>query len=86
MRVGRIELPSDPWQGPILPLNYTRKWQLLRSDAQIHKLPCALGGTRTPNPRFRRPVLYPLSYECNELYNTSFSRFAKCIMRASIDS
>ena len=24
VRVGRIELPSDPWQGPILPLNYTR--------------------------------------------------------------
>lgn len=24
-----------------------------------------LGGIRTPNPRFRRPVLYPLSYECN---------------------
>ena len=24
MRVGRIELPSNPWQGLILPLNYTR--------------------------------------------------------------
>ncbi len=24
--------------------------------------PSAPGGTRTPNPWFRRPVLYPLSY------------------------
>lgn len=24
VRVGRIELPTDPWQGPVLPLNYTR--------------------------------------------------------------
>ncbi len=23
----------------------------------------ALGGIRTPDPRFRRPMLYPLSYE-----------------------
>src|SRR5690606_31640734 len=25
VRVGRIELPSHPWQGCILPLNHTRK-------------------------------------------------------------
>ncbi len=25
VRIGRIELPSDPWQGSVLPLNYTRK-------------------------------------------------------------
>ncbi len=24
VRVGRIELPSRPWQGRILPLNHTR--------------------------------------------------------------
>ena len=24
VRVGRIEPPSDPWQGPVIPLNYTR--------------------------------------------------------------
>lgn len=24
MRVGRIELPSAPWQGAVIPLNYTR--------------------------------------------------------------
>jgi len=24
VRVGRIELPSPPWQGGIIPLNYTR--------------------------------------------------------------
>ncbi len=26
VRVGRIELPSRPWQGRILPLNHTRKF------------------------------------------------------------
>jgi len=26
VRVGRIELPSYPWQGYILPLNYTRRF------------------------------------------------------------
>ena len=34
MRVGRIELPSHPWQGRVLPLNHTRN---------------APGGIRTPN-------------------------------------
>ena len=30
----------------------------------ISYLDCgALGGIRTPDPRFRRPMLYPLSYE-----------------------
>ena len=24
VRPGRIELPSDPWQGPVLPLNHDR--------------------------------------------------------------
>ena len=30
MRVGRIELPSRPWQGRILPLNHTRSYHLLK--------------------------------------------------------
>lgn len=28
VRVGRIELPSHPWQGRVLPLNHTRKYFL----------------------------------------------------------
>ena len=30
VRVGRIELPSRPWQGRVLPLNHTRKLTLLQ--------------------------------------------------------
>ncbi len=32
--------------------------------SKTHKKNSALGRTRTCNPRFRRPMLYPLSYEC----------------------
>ena len=34
-RVGRIELPTQPWEGHILPLNYTRPDALLRQALQI---------------------------------------------------
>ena len=29
VRVARIELASQPWEGHILPLNYTRVWSRL---------------------------------------------------------
>ena len=31
-RVSRIELPCSPWQGDVLPLNYTRKWRFWRDS------------------------------------------------------
>jgi hypothetical protein len=36
VRVGRIELPSYRWQRYILPLNYTRKFQLLKIRYENH--------------------------------------------------
>ena len=32
MRVGRIELPSHPWQGRVLPLNHTRNVIIIRKN------------------------------------------------------
>ena len=29
VRVGRIELPSHPWQGRVIPLNYTRNYIII---------------------------------------------------------
>ena len=29
VRIGRIELPFHPWQGRVLPLNYTRLVELV---------------------------------------------------------
>ena len=34
----------------------------------------ALGGIRTPDPRFRRPMLYPLSYERTRAFSISDRR------------
>lgn len=66
VRIGRIELPIRPWQGRVLPLNHIR----YAGHYSIRALPfsrpgssfCAPGGDRTPDPLFRRQMLYPLSY------------------------
>ncbi len=36
VRVGRIELPSYPWQGYVLPLNYTRKRKMLHKSLLLY--------------------------------------------------
>ncbi len=46
-RVMRIELTCSAWKADVLPLNYTRK--------KVSEP----GGIRTPDPRLRRPLLYP---------------------------
>ena len=38
----------------------------------------ALGGIRTPDTWFRRPVLYPLSYERTQIKYTGVASFPAC--------
>ncbi|MEY2664592.1 MAG: hypothetical protein RIT04_400 [Candidatus Parcubacteria bacterium] len=53
VRAGRIELPSHPWQGCVLPLNHAR---IRYNNVQDYSVPFyfllltgAPGGIRTPN-------------------------------------
>ena len=55
-RAKGIEPSYEAWEASVLPLNYAR------SIAKIPVRHGRRGGTRTPNPRFWRPVLYQLSY------------------------
>ena len=48
VRVGRIELPSHPWQGRVLPLNHTRiLLEIIAKYSYLQRI-CAPGGIRTP--------------------------------------
>ena len=52
MRAGRIELPSRPWQGRVLPINHARNVSENYSSRTLLFSPenyCAPGGIRTPN-------------------------------------
>src|SRR3984957_8479616 len=56
-RAKGIEPSYEAWEASVLPLNYARSGLRRREAADGRR-----GGTRTPNPRFWRPVLYQLSY------------------------
>ncbi len=56
MRAGRIELPSRPWQGRVLPLNHARNVKIILSEPSFFRYKKdktyntgAPGGIRTPN-------------------------------------
>ena len=60
-RAKGIEPSYEAWEASVLPLNYARLRSRSAGAGDGRR-----GGTRTPNPRFWRPVLYQLSYTPTE--------------------
>ena len=48
--------------------------------------PIAPGGIRTPNPRFRRPMLYPIELRVRDVATTDFRRRAVSRLRGRVAS
>lgn len=70
VRPGRIELPSTPWQGVVIPLNYGRFYigDYSTFYKRIHF--CAPGGIRTPNNCFEgRHDIHFTTGACSRLPN-----------------
>ena len=65
MRVGRIELPSRPWQGRILPLNHTRSARHgSMSPACFTSAPTRTASTRIDLYRISTPCGFYFAQEC----------------------
>ena len=54
---------------------YLRLLDSLLTEINLHIQKSTPGGIRTPDTRYRKPLLYPLSYECAYSYASSFPAY-----------